>query len=78
MKSLLSASLFVLFTALPMMVNAADIPTAVEGAESLSKADCLSTTTNDCIQSLCMTSSDIDCPDKCKTSAADKCRALSE
>lgn len=78
MKSLFNASVFVLFTSLSFMVNAADIPTAVEGAEGYNKANCLATSTNDCIESICMTSPDTDCQEKCKNSAADRCQALSE
>ena len=57
---------------------AVDIPTVVEGSENFSKEQCIASNTNDCIQSVCMTSSDLDCNVKCKEGAEDKCEELAD
>ena len=57
---------------------AADIPAYVEGSENLDKETCIETNTDNCIQSICMTSEDPSCTDNCKQSASDKCAALAE
>jgi hypothetical protein len=75
MNHLLKVSAFVLFAA---SVNAADLPTVVEGSEEYSQEQCIASNTDDCIQSVCMNSEAPDCTDQCKTSAEDKCKELAE
>lgn len=78
MKIILIFGFISLFSGFSAMVNAADIPSVVEGAEEYSKEQCEATAANDCIESLCQTSSDIDCEDKCRTTAVDKCKEMNE
>lgn len=70
---------FILFcSVLPFMVNAAVVPVVVEGVEGYSKDECVTATANDCIHSICETSSELNCEEQCKTSAVDKCHELNE
>lgn len=57
---------------------AADLPTAIEGDEAFDQIECVRQNTDDCIQSVCMNSSELDCTDQCKSDAEDKCQELSE
>lgn len=66
------------FSLLSFAIQAADVPTVVEGGDKLTNAECVANKTNDCIQSICMVSSDIDCNSKCKTAAVDKCKENNE
>lgn len=59
-------------------VVAADLPTAIEGDEAFDQIECVRQNTDDCIQSVCMNSSELDCTDQCKNDAEDKCKELSE
>jgi len=63
---------------LPLLSFAADIPQVVIGAEKYDKAMCIERAANDCINTICLTSSARDCTDKCRASAEDKCQNASE
>lgn len=76
MKKIVSLGYISLLTC-SLSLFAADIPTVVEGAENFNKEACISSNTNDCIQSVCLTSSELDCNDQCKKAAIDKCEELS-
>lgn len=67
-----------LLFSLPVFAQAADIPTNVEGTEQLSQEECVANNTNDCIQSVCTTSSELDCNDQCQKSATEKCQNLED
>jgi hypothetical protein len=56
----------------------AELPTVVEGAEGYDQAQCIAQGTNNCLQSICTTSSDTDCSEKCRKGAENKCRELIE
>lgn len=57
---------------------AADLPTVVEGSENYTKEQCIANYTNQCIESICPTSSSLDCSQKCKIDAEDKCQDQSD
>lgn len=78
MKIILFFSFISLFAGFSVLANAADIPAVVEGQEKYSKEECIASATNDCIQSLCETSSELDCEDQCRTSANDKCKEMND
>lgn len=70
-------------TLMPLLVVcsqsfSANMPNVINGAEKYTKEMCLSDATSDCIDSVCMNSSATDCPDKCRTKANDKCKAILE
>ncbi|KTC68014.1 hypothetical protein Lbir_2616 [Legionella birminghamensis] len=58
----------------PIVILAADLPTVVIGSENYDKKMCIERYTQDCLDSVCMTSSDTDCNDKCQSEAEDKCQ----
>ncbi len=60
------------------VATAADIPTYIEGAQHLTQEECLIRTSNECISSVCPTSSDTDCNEKCKAAAVDQCKESTE
>lgn len=78
MKIILFFSFVSLFSGFSAMVNAADIPAVIEGQEGVSKEECVASATNDCIQSVCETSTDTNCSDQCQASAVDKCKEMSD
>ena len=55
---------------------AADLPSVEQGAGQYDKATCLSQYTDNCINSICLTSSSTDCQSTCRKSAEDKCQSL--
>ncbi|MDP1604066.1 MAG: hypothetical protein Q8M03_12465 [Legionella sp.] len=68
MNQLLKVSVFFLFAA---SINAADLP--VEDPQN----QCITGNTDDCIKSVCPTSSVPDCSAQCKAAAEEKCKELS-
>lgn len=66
-------SVFVVSMLTVFMVRAADIPQVEMGAKGYDKDLCIKQYTDNCIASICVTSSEIDCNGKCKASAQDKC-----
>lgn len=65
-----SLAAFIFFCAVS---NAADIPDDDIGAGHLSQDTCISQTTQNCIDNMCLTSDNIDCEDNCGKMAQDKC-----
>lgn len=59
---------------LSSLVFAVDVPSVEEGAQQYDKGACLARYTQNCIQSVCMTSSSTDCQENCQKEAADKCQ----
>lgn len=57
---------------------AADLPAAIEGDDAFDEIECIRQNTDDCIQSVCMNSSELDCTSQCANDAKDKCKELSE
>ena len=78
MKIILFFSFISLFSGFPAMVSAAVVPSIVEGQGDYSKEDCVATATNNCIQTICETSSELDCEDQCRISAVQKCKEINE
>lgn len=78
MKNLVFFSFISIFSAFPVMVNAVDIPSVIEGADGYNQEECVAASTNDCIQSICETSSDLNCEDQCRGSAVDRCKEINE
>lgn len=68
----------VAFSSLSMMTQAADVPDIVNENEVVTQQMCIDRATNDCINTVCMNSSALDCTDKCKSDAQDKCAGMSE
>ncbi|AHE67705.1 hypothetical protein [Legionella oakridgensis] len=60
------------------MLHAADIPDVVIGDDQYNQDMCVERSANDCINTMCLTSEDRDCQDKCQTDAEDKCKEQSE
>jgi hypothetical protein len=51
-------------------------PSVTEGAATYDKNECIQTFTDNCINTICVNSSERDCNDTCKTQAADKCEEM--
>ncbi|QDP72865.1 hypothetical protein FOG18_09980 [Legionella israelensis] len=64
-------SVLMLFTA---TIYAANLPTTILGAEQYDETMCVEQYQDNCISSVCLTSEERDCPDKCRKMAKDKCR----
>lgn len=78
MNSLIRTVLCIGVISLPFNASAYDNPTTVLGSEEFSKQECIDTNTNDCIESICMTSTALDCTQQCKQDAIDKCEDLAD
>lgn len=52
---------------------AADVPELVTGAEAFNQQECIGRYTSDCVATVCPTSEERDCPEKCQAEAVDKC-----
>lgn len=57
-----------------LTASAADLPTVVTGSDDYDYAMCVKQYTDNCISTVCITSSALDCNDKCKAAATDKCQ----
>ncbi|KTD10754.1 hypothetical protein Lgra_1720 [Legionella gratiana] len=55
-------------------VFAAIIPQDSLGAQKYDRSQCLNNTTQDCINSQCLTSEQMDCQDNCRNMAQAKCQ----
>jgi|GEM_PF-2663647 len=69
---------FFLFASSPVAVYAVDIPSVDEGSAGYNQEMCIEETTNNCIDTICLTSSAIDCEDQCRSDATDKCQQLAD
>lgn len=72
------ALLLVLTALVPMTVYAADLPTVVIGSENYDHDMCVQQYTDNCISTVCITSSALDCNEQCKAAAIDKCEEKEE
>lgn len=59
---------------LPLLTHAADIPTDQLQAQQYNKKACVKKQTDSCVNTICPTSSDRNCPDTCEKSAQAKCQ----
>lgn len=57
-----------------LSVFAANIPQDTLGAEQYDKLQCLDNTAQDCINTQCLTSDQIDCQDNCRKMSRAKCQ----
>lgn len=57
---------------------AADLPPVIIGADDYDAAMCVEREKNNCINSICLNSEEIDCIENCKSGAIDKCKEASE
>ncbi|WP_058532112.1 hypothetical protein [Legionella rubrilucens] len=62
----------------PVTVYAADLPTVVIGSENYDHDMCVNQYTDNCISTVCITSSALDCNEQCKAAAIDKCEEKEE
>lgn len=60
-----------------LSVFAADIPSDTIGAQKYDSTQCLHNTAQDCINSQCLNSDQIDCQDNCRKMAQAKCQQQS-
>ncbi|KTC99442.1 hypothetical protein [Legionella erythra] len=72
------ALLLILTGLVPLMVYAADLPTVVIGSENYDHDMCVQQYTDNCISTVCITSSALDCNEQCKAAAIDKCEEKEE
>ncbi|WP_454783137.1 hypothetical protein [Legionella sp. WA2022007384] len=57
-----------------LSVYAADIPQDYLGAQKYDRTQCFHNTSQDCINSQCLNSTEIDCQDNCRKMAKAKCQ----
>lgn len=57
----------------PMLALAADNPKDVIEAQQYGEDACVQRATDDCVNTICLNSSDRGCPDNCQHSAQAKC-----
>ena len=62
----------------PLLAQAADLPNVVNQNKAASQQMCIDRATDDCINTVCINSSSINCTDNCKSAAQDKCKGMSE
>ena len=69
------ASVF-FYVCLSSAVYAADVPQIVIQNNENSKKMCIERAANDCINTICVDSPDLNCTDKCQSDAESKCAAM--
>jgi len=62
----------------PLIVAAADIPEIVDEDEKTTQELCIARAVNDCINTICPNSPDINCSDNCQDEAQNKCAEMAE
>ncbi len=62
----------------PLTVIAADIPEIVNENEKTTQEFCVARAANDCVNTICPNSPDINCSDNCQDEAQDKCAEMAE
>ena len=75
--SLLMPFTIAFLTLCSFTLNAADIPQDDLGTQQFNQMQCIDENTQACINSTCLNSEAIDCEDKCKTMAQEKCQQQS-
>lgn len=66
-----------LVVCLPMLVEAADLPTVVNQNRANNQIMCIDRAASDCVNTVCLNSPDRNCTDNCKTAAENKCKEMS-
>lgn len=59
----------------PIYSHAADDPPVIIDDSNYKQQMCVQNTAQDCINTMCLNSEDINCPDKCQTDAQEKCKS---
>ncbi len=77
MRYVTASSNIVFFSLFSCAVFAVDIPQDVMGSEKFDATMCVSENTQNCIDSVCLTSEEIDCEANCQTMAQQKCQEQS-
>lgn len=70
--------IMVLFCCFPLLLQAADLPDVVNANDANNQHMCIDRATNDCINTVCENSPDINCTSNCQKTAQDKCKEMSE
>lgn len=78
MKQIIRGLFFLCLASSSTLVFADDDPSVDQGASNMSQEMCVEENTNDCIDSVCMTSSATDCQDQCQADAQDKCQQMQD
>lgn len=71
-------ALLILLACFPIMAVAADIPEIVEKDEQTTQELCIARVANDCLNTVCPNSPDINCSDNCQDDAENKCQEMAE
>lgn len=70
--------LLLFFVCFPLAAIAADIPEIVDENEQTTQEFCVARAANDCVNTICPNSPDINCSDNCQDEAQNKCAEMSE
>lgn len=75
MKKFALLSLLLCFS---FLVKAADIPDIVNSKKRFTREQCVANALNDCVNTICPNSPDINCAENCKDDAQNKCQGMME
>jgi hypothetical protein len=75
MKRIISILLLLSF---PLLMEGADIPEVIEENNDYNQETCVANARNNCMNMICVTSSDINCSQNCQADAENQCEARSE
>ncbi len=67
-----------LLACFPTLMQAADLPTVVNQNKASNQQMCIDRAASDCINTICVNSSELNCTDNCQKSAQDKCKEMTE
>lgn len=70
--------LLLLTVCFPLVAGAADIPEIVDENEETTQEFCVARAANDCVNTICPNSPDINCSDNCQDEAQNKCAEIAE
>ena len=70
-------SIFLLLMCLPILMQAADLPTIVNQNKANNLQMCIDRAASDCVNTICLNSPDRNCTDNCQKAAQDKCKQMS-
>ena len=78
MGDMMKLILFVFLAGLSVWTHAADVPEVVVQDENFNQELCVDRAANDCINTVCLTSSERDCQETCQSHAEDKCEEMAQ
>lgn len=67
-----------LIACFPALIQAADLPNVVNQNNATNRQMCIDRATNDCINTICINSPDINCTDSCKSKAQSQCLGMQQ